>query len=150
MAGNPNDGTGGIASLLSEVMAGLGRLLKGELALARAEATENVKAAGAGIAKIAVGLVVALVGLNVLAGAAVAGLAATGMGPAWASLIVGAVLCAVALALVFAGKAALRLHGLWPDRTLRGLRRDAEAVQAGLQDPGVQGSGLQDRGARHV
>jgi hypothetical protein len=144
MAEHPNDETGGTASLLSDVVAGLGRLVKGELALARAEATENVKAAGAGITKIAVGLVVALVGLNLLAGAAVVGLATTGIGLAWAALIVGAVLCAVALVLVSAGKSALRLHGLWPDRTLRGLRRDAEAVQAGLQ------TGLQDKGARHV
>ena len=39
----------GTASLLSEVVAGLGRLLKGELALARAEATESVRSAGAGL-----------------------------------------------------------------------------------------------------
>jgi hypothetical protein len=144
MAEYPHDASderaGGTASLLSEVIAGLGRLVQGELALARAEATENVKAAGAGIAKVAVGLVVGLVGLNVLAGAVVAGLAATGLGPAWAAVIVGGVLCGLALALVVAGKAALRLRGLWPDRTLRGLRRDAEAVQ----------SGLHENGARHV
>ena len=41
-----------------------------------------------GLVKIAVAAILALVGLNVLAGAAVAALAATGLGPAWASLIV--------------------------------------------------------------
>ena len=34
--------------------------------------------------------------------------------------------------LAMAGRAALRLRGIWPDRALRGLRRDAEAVQEGL------------------
>ena len=140
-----DQGAEGTASLLSEVVAGLGRLLKGELALARAEATESVRSAGAGLVKVVGAVVVGLVGLNVLAGAAVAGLAATGLGPAWAAVIVGGVLCAVALALALAGKAALSLRGLWPDRAMRGLRRDAAAVQAGLHD-----NGLQDKGVQHV
>lgn len=119
-------------SLLSDVAAGVGRLVQGELRLARAEATEGLKAAGSGLVKIAVAAIVGLVGLNVLAGAAVAALAATGIGPAWSALLVGAVLCLVALGLAMAGRAALRLRGIWPDRALRGLRRDAEAVQEGL------------------
>ena len=66
-------------------------------------------------------------------GAAVDALAATGLGPAWAALLVGVVLCLVALGLAVAGRAALRLRGIWPNRALRGLRRDAEAVQQGLK-----------------
>jgi Putative Actinobacterial Holin-X, holin superfamily III len=116
----------------------VGRLLQGELLLARAEATEGLKAAGAGLAMIAGAAVVGLVGLNVLAGAAVAALAATGLGPTWAAVIVGLTLCAVAWGFVRAGRAALRLRGLWPDRALHGLRRDAAAVRAGLTDTGVQ------------
>jgi Putative Actinobacterial Holin-X, holin superfamily III len=134
------DAAGGVASVMSDVIASLGRLVQGELALARAEAAENVKAAGAGVAKVAVAAVVGLVGLNVLAGAAVAGLAHAGLGPAWAAVIIGGVLCAVSLVLAVSGKAALSLRRLWPDRTLRGLRQDAGAVQAGLQG----------KGARHV
>lgn len=125
------------ASLLSDVVSGLGRLVKGELRLARAEATEGLKAAGGGLAKLVIAGIVGLVGLNVLAGAAVAGLASFGLGPAWSALIVGAVLCLLALALAMAGRAALRLRGIWPDRALRGMRRDGEAVRAGLMDRGV-------------
>jgi Putative Actinobacterial Holin-X, holin superfamily III len=132
MTGHPHDGQSGTMSLLSEITLGLGRLVRGELSLARAEAAEGLKAAGSGLVKIAVAAVVGLVGLNVLAGAAVAGLATAGLGPAWAALIVGGALCAVALGLALAGKAALRLRGILPNRALRGLRRDAEAVRQGL------------------
>lgn len=119
-------------SLLSEITAGFGRLVQGELSLARAEATEGLKAAGSGLVKIAVAAILALVGLNVLAGAAVAALAAAGLGPAWSALIVGGALCVGAVALAMAGKAALRLRGIMPNRALRGLQRDAEAVRQGL------------------
>lgn len=125
-------------TLLSDVVTGLGRLVRGELMLAKAEATEGLKSAVGGMVKIAVAAIIALVGLNVLAGAAVAALAATGMGPAWAAVIVGAGLVVLALVLALAGRAALRLRGLLPDRAVRGLRRDAEAVQAGLTETGVR------------
>ena len=128
----------GTRELLSEVISGMSRLVRGELKLAKAEAAEGVKHAVGGLVKIAIAAVLALVGLNVLAGAAVAALAATGMGPAWASLIVGVALCVLALILVLAGKAALKLRGLWPDRAMRGVRRDAEAVQAGLNYTGAR------------
>ncbi|MFO1201835.1 MAG: phage holin family protein [Tabrizicola sp.] len=127
------DRDAGVFSLLSDVAAGVGRLVQGEIRLARTEATEGLKAAGSGLAKIAVAAIVGLVGLNVLAGAAVDALAATGLGPAWAALLVGAALCLVALGLALAGRAALRLRGIWPNRALRGLGRDAQAVQQGLK-----------------
>lgn len=132
MSARPGDSQAGTMSLLAEITAGVGRLVRGELSLARAEAAEGLKAAGSGLVKIGVAAVLGLVGLNVLAGAAVAGLAATGLGPAWAALIVGGGLCLVAVGLVMAGKAALRLRGILPNRALRGLRRDAEAVRQGL------------------
>ena len=133
MTGRREEEEAGMMSLLSDVAAGVGRLVQGELRLARVEAAEGLKTAGAGLVKIGVAAIVGLVGLNVLAGAAVAALAATGLGPAWSALLVGVVLCLVALGLALAGRAALRLRGIWPDRALRGLRRDAAAVQQGLK-----------------
>lgn len=128
----------GTTTLLGDVVTGFGRLVRGELMLARAEATEGLKTAAGGLAKIAAAVVLALVGLNVLAGAAVAALAAAGLGPAWAAVIVGVGLCGLALILALAGRAALSLKGLWPDRATRGLRRDAEALRAGLSETGVR------------
>lgn len=136
--GGPERETERTGALLSDVVTGFGRLVRGELMLAKAEATEGLRTAAAGLVKIAVAAIAALVGLNVLAGAAVAALAATGLGPAWAAVIVGLALCALALGLALAGRAALRLRGIWPDRALRGLRQDAEVVQAGLKDTGVR------------
>lgn len=144
-------------ALLSEVVLGLGRLVKGELRLARAEATEGVKAAVSGLVKIVIAAVVALVGLNVLAGAAVAGLAHAGLGPAWAAVIVGVVLVVLALVLGLAGKSALKLKGLWPDRAVKGAQQDVEAVRSGLTtsvNGGPSGAGLNGKanseGVRHV
>jgi hypothetical protein len=91
-----------------------------------------------GLAKLALALVAGLVGLNTLAGAAVAGLVTAGLGPALAAVAVGLGLCALALGLALAGRASLRLKGLWPDRALRGLRRDADAMRAGLNKEGVR------------
>lgn len=127
----------GSLALLSEVVAGLGRLVSGELRLARAEAAESLQQAGAGLAKIAIAVVLGLVGLNVLAGAAVAALAAAGLGPAWAAVLVGLALCLLAVGLAMSGRAALRLRGFLPDRTLRNLRRDAEALRAAADKTGV-------------
>lgn len=126
----------GLVPQVAEVFAGLGRLVQGELRLARAEAVQGLRGMAGGVAKLAVAAVVALVALNVLAGAAVGALAATGMGPAWAAIVVGLALALVALGLALAGRAALRLDALRPDRTLRSLRRDADALKSGLKSEG--------------
>lgn len=138
MPGETERTTEGTASLLSEVATGLGRLVKGEMMLAKAEAVEGAKAAVGGLVKIAVAALLALVALNVLAGAAVAALAEAGLGAGWAALLVGLVLIGIAVGLALAGKAALTLRGLWPDRAMRGVRRDAEAVRSALSEEGVR------------
>jgi hypothetical protein len=138
MPGETERTTEGTASLLSEVATGLGRLVKGEMMLAKAEAVEGAKAAVGGLVKIAVAALLALVALNVLAGAAVAALAEAGLGAGWAALLVGLVLIGIAAGLALAGKAALTLRGLWPDRAMRGVRRDAEAVRSALSEEGVR------------
>jgi hypothetical protein len=126
------------ASLMADVIAGLARLVKGEVALARAEAKEGLRTAGAGFVKIALAGVFGIVGLNVLAGAAVAGLVEAGLGAGPAGLIVGLGLLGGALAFALAARSALKMTRLIPDRALRGLQQDAEAVRAGLSNKDVQ------------
>lgn len=128
----------GVTGLLAEVLSGVGRLVQGELRLARAEAADSLRSVGSGLARLAGAAVVALVGLDVLAGAAVGALAAAGLGPVWAALVVGLALTLVAAGLALAGRAALRLGGRKPRRLLDSLRRDAGAVQAGLKMEGNQ------------
>lgn len=122
----------GIAGLFAQVVSGVGRLVQGELRLARAEAAESLREIASGLAKLAGAAVTALVGLNVLAGAAVGALADAGLGPVGAPLVVGLVLMLAALGLAVAGRAALRLRGRRPGRLFRGLRRDAAAMRQGL------------------
>lgn len=126
------------ASLLSGVVAGIGRLVKGEIALARAEVTEGLRRAAGGLGRIVVAAVIGLVGLHALAGAAVAALVAAGLGPVWSPLIVGLVLCAIAGVLAYVGRAALAPSGVVPRRSLRNLGRDAAAVKAAATAEGVR------------
>jgi hypothetical protein len=127
----------GVAGLFSDVLSGVGRLVQGELRLARAEAADSLRSVGSGLAKLAGAAVVALVGLNVLSGAAVAALIEAGFGPVGAAVAVGVVLALVALLLALAGRSALQLRGKKPGRFLDGLRRDAQAVQTGLKQEGT-------------
>lgn len=136
MAEETRDGTPS-ATLLSEVAGSLGRVIEGELRLARAEAGAAMDRAKRGLVKVAVAAILGLVGLNVLAGAAVAGLAATGMGAGAAGLVVALVLFGTCAALVLSARAALRLGNLVPRRAFRGLARDVRAVEAGLNRKGA-------------
>ncbi|MFE3837128.1 phage holin family protein [Pseudogemmobacter sonorensis] len=112
--------SGGLAGLFLDVLAALSRLLRGEIALARAEAAQ----AGAGLARaltlVAVAAIVALVGLHLLAAAAVAGLVRLGLAEPLATLLAGAVLIALALVLVLRARARLRAL---PDHLARVLAR---------------------------
>lgn len=139
MAGPADARSGSTLTLLSDVVGGIGRLLSGELRLAREEAAEGLKTAGGGLAKLAIAAVMGLVGLNILAGAAVVGLAALGLGPGWAALIVGVALCLLAFGFAQAGRSALRLREVLPSRALRGLWRDGEALRAGLRADVTEG-----------
>lgn len=132
----------GVTGLLAEVLSGVGRLVQGELRLARAEAADSLRSVGSGLVKLAAAGVAGLVALNVLAGAAVGALAHAGLGPVWAAVVVGLGLALVALVLALAGRAALLLRGRKPRGFLDGLRRDAQAVQAGLKmnDPNTEGT----------
>jgi hypothetical protein len=111
----------------------LSELIRGELALARAELTTKGKRIGAGAGLAGAGGVLAFYGGGALVAAAVAGLA-TVLSVWLAALIVGAVLLAVAgvLALV-GGKQIQHAQPPVPEQAVEGLKRDVEAVKGGLQ-----------------
>jgi hypothetical protein len=118
---------------LNDVLASLSRLIRGELALARTEAEQAARKAGQGVLHLLFAVVVGLVALNVLAGAAVAGVAALGVGPHWAALIVGMVLALLALGYAQYGLSMLKIRSPFR-RAGRGLRRDVETLKHGGND----------------
>jgi len=115
--------------LVSDVIAHMSNLVRNEVDLARAEVGESVNRAGVAVGLLAGALVIALVSLNVLAAALVAALTETGLDAGWASLIVGLVLAAIALAMALKGRSDLKLTNLAPSRTTKNVRRDAEALK---------------------
>ncbi len=119
----------GTGNLLTEALTHISNLVRKEIDLARAELNENMNKAGVAIGMIVGGVVVALVALNVLAGALVAGLAELGIEEGWAALIVGLILAAVAFGLAKKGAGDLKLSSLAPTRTARNVREDTHAVK---------------------
>ena len=115
-------------TLLGDAINQLTRLVRGEIALARAEVTQSVKSAGIGVAMLAVAGILALVALNVLAAALVAALAPW-MGAGWAALLVGVVILVVAGLLVLRGLNALKPENLAPTRTVRNVQADAQTIK---------------------
>lgn len=116
-------------SMLSDALTHVTNLVRGEVDLARAEITDNLKGAGAAIGMIVGGLALAIAALNILAGALVIALAETGLHPGWSALAVGLVFAAIAYGFTRKGIGDLSLSSLAPKRTARNLRRDAAALK---------------------
>jgi uncharacterized membrane protein YeiB len=129
---NPESGPApdtGPGAMLADVMAGVTRLVQGELALARAEAAERLETARQALIQIVVAAVLGITAINLLAAAAVAAVARLGLGPAWASVVVGGIV--LLLALGFAGQAMrlMREAGRTPGRSAASIKRDVETLQ---------------------
>jgi len=123
----PGQGPGG---LMADVLAGITRLVQGELALARAEAAERLTSARQAVIQLAIAVVLGITAINLLAAAAVAGLVALGLAPIWASALAGGVI--LLLALGFSQQAArlLRDAGALPKRSAASIRQDVETLQS--------------------
>ena len=103
-------------------------LVKQEIALAKAEASEKLENIQTGLIAIVAGMLIAFVALLVLVQALVVALANI-MPPAVASLLVGIVLAIVAFIAVKAGQSQLSAENLKPTRTMRSVREDAETIR---------------------
>ena len=117
---------------LGEIASGLAGdvqdLVKGELALARAEFDHKLHGLIAGAISVVGGALVAFAGLVVLLEGGAAILAK--WVPAWASLlIVGAAIIIVGGLIARGGLAALSLRNLTPDKTTLSLGKDARIIK---------------------
>ena len=113
-----------VATLLSDLARDFSLLIRPEVALAKAEASEKVGQLGMGVGMMAAGGFVAFAGLIVLMFAGVYALSLV-MEPWQAALIVGGVVTLLGLVLVFVGKSKLSADKLAPQRTIQSIKDDA-------------------------
>jgi uncharacterized membrane protein YqjE len=108
--------------------------IRQEMALARAEMRENVKSAARGVVAVAVGGVLAAVGLLTLTAFAVILLGITLESYWLAALIIGGALLIVGAILVWSNLSALRGDELKPEQTIDSLKENREWLQQEIRD----------------
>lgn len=122
------DDDASIGGLLKQLAREIPLLFTKELALAKAEMRENLRATKAGVAAVATGGAVMLAGLVILLMAGVYGLS-TVLAPWLSALIVGAAALVVGWVMVSAGKKQFEPGALKPDHTIHSLQKDADAIR---------------------
>ncbi|TFL19239.1 phage holin family protein [Jannaschia formosa] len=110
------------------------RLVRKEIDLLKAEVSERVSKAGSAVVMIAIGAILLLPALNVLAAAAVTALVALELAGWVASLIVAAVLIVIALILVMSGISTLKKTSFVPRDTIDTLERDARVLKETIKN----------------
>ncbi|MDX6752325.1 phage holin family protein [Geminicoccaceae bacterium 1502E] len=117
-----------VGDLLRSLADDVIRLIRDEIALARAEAGDKLHQMVMAVVSIIGGSLVAFAALLILLFALVFGLA--NHMPLWlAALIVGGVVAIIGMVMVKAGASALSATSLAPDRTARNLRKDMDLVK---------------------
>ncbi len=121
-----------LPALLADLSRETVDLMRREIALARAEASEKIGNAKAAATSIGGGAVLALAAVVVLLQAAVNGLAMVlppEMAPWLAPLAVGVVALLIGWAMLKGGSAKLDGEHLKPERTMNSLRKDGALIQ---------------------
>ena len=121
-----------IASLMADTLGNLLAILRGEIALAKAEMRDSAAKAGAALAMLAVAAVLGVVGLNILAATTILALIAAGMSDVAASLVVGLAVLGLAAIVFSIARARLQAAGQAPQRVADSLRRDAAAAKGDI------------------
>jgi small-conductance mechanosensitive channel len=130
MAGDIRDTP--VVQATRDLLTNVSDLFRKELRLAQAEMRQAaVKAAQAG-AWMAVAGIAALIVVLLLVQAAIFAIASLGLALHWATLIVAAILAAVAAAAFFYGRSLAR-DGLAPKRTVNQINRDIATVREQLR-----------------
>ncbi len=119
----------GPGGMLADVLAGITRLVQGELALAQAEAAERLQSMRQAAVQALIAVVLGIAAINLLAVAAVAVAVALGLGPICPSALVGGVLLLLALGFAQQTLRLLRDAARQPGRSGASIRRDVETFQ---------------------
>lgn len=131
---NGSDSSKSAGEMMSAILGNVSNLVRNETDLARAEIGESLKKAGASLGSMAVALVLAITGLNVLAGALVAAVVWAGLPPPWAAAAVGLGFLVIAVVIFTSAKSALNQIGFVPTRAARSVSRDVAAIKDSLND----------------
>lgn len=124
-----------VTSLLSDLTQEVTTLVRQELQLAKAEASEKVSQVESGISSIAAGGAVAFGGFLVLLHAAIYGLAdilddSYDIPQLWiASIIVGVIVLIIGYALLKNGQSDFKAKNLKPHKTAKSLRKDKDMAK---------------------
>src|SRR4051812_10845178 len=124
--------------LLGEALRESSDLAQKELALFRAEMSENMRTLAMGLVMVIVAAVFAILALIWLTQALVYWLATVVGSQALAALIVGGVLAVIALGLGLYGRSAISKTSLAPSRTARSLQQDATVLTESVSGPGAE------------
>lgn len=116
-----------IVSLVRGLVDDVGRLIRQELRLAQAEASEKMARARHGATSVAVGAMLGFAALLILLQALVVALSEV-VDPWLASGIVGLATAILALILIKGGQSRLKPKNLAPERTMRSVQDDSELV----------------------
>lgn len=121
------------SELVSRLSTQLSELVRGELALARAELTEKGKRAGAGAGMTGAAGVTALYGGGALVVAAISGIAQA-LSVWLAALVVGIALLVVAGVLALMGRSQMRKAAPpVPQEAMEGVKKDVDTVREGMR-----------------
>jgi hypothetical protein len=118
-----------IGELLTDLSQNLRTLMRQELALARAELTQNVNNARRGAMLIGVGAALAWAGALVLVAALCLVLQALGLHPVAATLIVSAVLLLGGFLLIRSGRASLTADRVAPRATVETMKENTQLLR---------------------
>ena len=118
-----------LPDLVSDSFEQLGKLVRNEVDLAKAEIADKAKQAGIAIAMIGAAAVFAIPALVLILFSAVAGMVQFGMAEPWAYLAVGVATAIGGGVLAMAGINRLTAEALAPQETLHQLERDKIAVK---------------------
>lgn len=125
----PEGGRPSIAALVADTLGNLLAILRGEIALAKAEMRDSAAKVGGALALLAVAAVLGVVGLNTLTATAILALIAAGMSEVAASLVVGLAVLGLAAIVFFIARARLQAASQAPQRVADSLRRNAAVVK---------------------
>jgi hypothetical protein len=118
-----------VAELASDAVNQFGKLVRNEIAIARAELAAKAMEAAAGVGLLIAGAVLLIPAMVLLLMALAAWLSELGLSNSVANLIAGVVGLLISGALAYVGKNRLSPEHLKPTRTMNEIERDITAVK---------------------